>query len=440
MYKLLLVIIQLLHLCLTDELLSVHIMWRHGARNPYFCNFGCDDKMKQSLSELTPVGMRQHYVLGQWLRKQYIDTGFLDPIFNENQIYIESSNTNRTIMSAYSNLQGMYPLGPIVPEISTDLLLPPMINVKTPDGIQNYALPNRIQVIPIHSIQEDLDYIMYMYCPKLWDNGAYNQHTDVYYDINNRSQELIKKFNKELKQNLTNIVELYEWRDTFISNLYNGRNNSDQLTKEMMAELDKIAGLGFLLYYTQDYYQASLLTSEFFKTVLDGFDGILNGTSKIKYHAYSAHDSSIYASLYALNLTNVECYNQSYFGQIQSNTTCITTYPDYTANLIYELYNSSTLGPYIKIMYNGTYVNVCQDQALTCQYFRFKSILKGIQKDYKKECKIDEPSQPIDFQTPWWAIIFFVLVLGSCICSISMVVIIHQKKQRFARTNDLYQI
>ncbi|CAD8181770.1 unnamed protein product [Paramecium pentaurelia] len=440
MFKWIPLLVYLIHFCFGDELLSVHIMWRHGARKPYFCNWGCDDKMLSSMSELTPVGMRQHYVLGQWLRKQYIETGFLDPYFNETQIYIESSNTNRTIMSAYSNLQGMFPQGPIVPEIAKDLLLPPMADVKAPEGIQNFALPNKIQVIPIHSIQEELDYVMYMFCPVLWDEGAHNLHTDVYYDINSRSQELIKRFNKELNQNLTNIVELYEWRDTFISNIYNGGDNPKELTPDLMAELDKIAGLGFLLFYTQDYYQASLLTSEFFRTVLDGFDGILNGTSKIKYHAYSAHDSSIYASLYALNLTNVECYNQSYFGKVESNTTCITTYPDYTANIIYELYNSSTLGPYVKVMYNGTYVNICHDQALTCSYSHFKNILKGIRKDYKKECKIKDRSMPIDYQTPWWAITFFILVLGLFICSISMVVIIHQKKQRFVRQNNRYGV
>lgn len=98
-----------------------------------------------------------------------------------------------------------------------------------------------------------------------------------------------------------------------------------------------------------------------------------------------------------MNLTNVECYNQSYFGKVESNTTCITTYPDYTSNLIYELYNSSTLGPYVKIMYNGTYVNICHEQSLTCSYSHFKHILKGIRKDYKKECNIKEPMMPIDF-------------------------------------------
>lgn len=38
-------------------------------------------------------------------------------------------------MSAYSNLQGMFPEGPIVPQVNKDLLLPPMSDVKTPEGI-----------------------------------------------------------------------------------------------------------------------------------------------------------------------------------------------------------------------------------------------------------------------------------------------------------------
>lgn len=38
----------------------------------------------------------------------------------------------------------MFPEGPIVPKINQDLLLPPMSDVKTPDGIENFAFPNKI--------------------------------------------------------------------------------------------------------------------------------------------------------------------------------------------------------------------------------------------------------------------------------------------------------
>jgi hypothetical protein len=38
-----------------------------------------------------------------------------------------------------------------------------------------------------------------MYCPILWDEGAHNENTDVFKDINGRVQPLIKQFNEELK-------------------------------------------------------------------------------------------------------------------------------------------------------------------------------------------------------------------------------------------------
>lgn len=55
-------------------------------------------------------------------------------------------------MSAYANLMGMYPEGFNVPNISDSFLLPPIKDIKTPDGLENYALPNHIALIPIHSL------------------------------------------------------------------------------------------------------------------------------------------------------------------------------------------------------------------------------------------------------------------------------------------------
>lgn len=54
---------------------------------------------------MTPTGIRQHYVLGKTLRKEYIeDLKFLDSNFNHSQIYIRASSVNRTIMSALAHL------------------------------------------------------------------------------------------------------------------------------------------------------------------------------------------------------------------------------------------------------------------------------------------------------------------------------------------------
>jgi hypothetical protein len=80
--------------------------------------------------ELSPTGIRQHYYLGNQLRKEYIeDQKFLSEVYNHNEIYVLSTDVNRTIMSAYSQLAGLYPIptGPNVPYNITnkDYLLPP---------------------------------------------------------------------------------------------------------------------------------------------------------------------------------------------------------------------------------------------------------------------------------------------------------------------------
>lgn len=55
-------------------------------------------------------------------------------------------------MSAYANLMGMYPEGLNVPDVANGFLLPPNKGAVTPVGIDNFALPNHIALIPIHSL------------------------------------------------------------------------------------------------------------------------------------------------------------------------------------------------------------------------------------------------------------------------------------------------
>lgn len=40
-----------------DQLLSVQVIWRHGARNPYYCNWKCEE-LKEEMEKLTGTGMR----------------------------------------------------------------------------------------------------------------------------------------------------------------------------------------------------------------------------------------------------------------------------------------------------------------------------------------------------------------------------------------------
>ena len=115
---------------ISSSLIFVIETYRHGAREPIRDYWNAKDF--KSKGELTPVGMRQHYYLGQLLRSEYIDSlGFLSPNFNATELYVYSTNVNRTIMSAQSQLYGLYPLGsgPKLPDnINISVVVPPFNN------------------------------------------------------------------------------------------------------------------------------------------------------------------------------------------------------------------------------------------------------------------------------------------------------------------------
>jgi hypothetical protein len=57
---------------------------------------------------LTATGVEQHHRLGRYFRSRY--GSILSSIFHPNEIYVRSTDYDRTLMSAQSNLIGLYPL------------------------------------------------------------------------------------------------------------------------------------------------------------------------------------------------------------------------------------------------------------------------------------------------------------------------------------------
>lgn len=79
------------------------------------------------------MGKQQLYNLGITIRKRY--SGYLPDDYDDNDIYIKSSDKSRTLMSAYTFLVGLYP--------------------PTPKQTWNSNIP--WQPIPVHSLPRELD-------------------------------------------------------------------------------------------------------------------------------------------------------------------------------------------------------------------------------------------------------------------------------------------
>ncbi|TKR93007.1 hypothetical protein L596_007544 [Steinernema carpocapsae] len=94
------------------KVLNVQALWRHGDRSPvgtYPTDPHQESSWTVSWGELTTKGMEQHYKQGLKLKREYIDNlNFISPNYTSKQILIRSTDSKRTLASAYSNLAGFF--------------------------------------------------------------------------------------------------------------------------------------------------------------------------------------------------------------------------------------------------------------------------------------------------------------------------------------------
>ncbi|GMR38959.1 hypothetical protein PMAYCL1PPCAC_09154, partial [Pristionchus mayeri] len=139
------------------ELLFVHSMWRHGDRaaEHEVPGPGVDQFPEDAWTfggggygELSPEGMKMHFELGRKLRKRYITETFpkfLSEAYNSKEIYIRSTDYNRTLISAYSNVQGMYSGSGVEGQ-----------NYPSKDDLPEW--PENFVPIPVHTVDYGIDY------------------------------------------------------------------------------------------------------------------------------------------------------------------------------------------------------------------------------------------------------------------------------------------
>jgi hypothetical protein len=90
-------------------------IYRHGDRTPVgvYPNDAYNASIWNKyggLSQLTQRGMKQHREFGLYLRNFY--SNFLPKFYDPNQVFARSTDYDRTLMSTYSLLSGLYePIG-----------------------------------------------------------------------------------------------------------------------------------------------------------------------------------------------------------------------------------------------------------------------------------------------------------------------------------------
>lgn len=131
-----------------ETVVMVNVLFRHGDRtpvNPYPLDpYRNSSYWSTGWGQLTTTGMQRHYELGGWLRRRYIS--LLTNDYSKQDVYIQSTDVDRTLMSAESNLAGLYP----------------------PRGSRTFQPGLKWQPIPVHTVPEHLDHLLAMKkpCPR----------------------------------------------------------------------------------------------------------------------------------------------------------------------------------------------------------------------------------------------------------------------------------
>lgn len=344
------------------ELVTVVLVFRHGDRTPV--DPYPKDPYKNSsfwpvgFGQLTNLGKQQHYALGQYLRSRYAD--FLPATYNEEDIYVRSTDVDRTLMSVDANLAGLYP--------------------PTENQTWNPAL--KWQPIPVHTQPENEDAILAMKkpCPRYSALAKKVLLEPPFSDINAANAVLYDylSYNTGLKIDSLETME-FLYNTLFIEKIYNFTLppwTRDVYPYKMRGTCEMSFAVAC---YTQE--MARLKTGLWFGEMLEHMINTTRQIARSDHHQllriYSGHDTTIANILNALHL----------FSPPHA--------PPYAATILFELRRLPSNNYYVTVLYKNTSgdatVQTLPHCGAQCALDEFIHLLEGVavsRKQWELDCHV----------------------------------------------------
>ncbi|XP_077302099.1 lysosomal acid phosphatase-like [Arctopsyche grandis] len=327
---------------------SVVILYRHGDRTPVD-PYPLDPWRNPSywpvgFGQLTDRGKLQHYELGKILRNKY--KHLIGSKFDPKTVHIQSTDFDRTLMSAEANLAGMFPIN------ETEAPIPGLL----------------WQPIPIHTMPQDEDHVlMIALCPKFDVEQQKFFDSPFFQKLNEGFQQYYRYVTNHTGRYIDNIVDMSYIYDNLHIEEMNGFA-LPEWTKEVYPDvLKNITKYSFIL-NTYTPTLAKLKIGPFLKELTEQ---MVSPMSQFKIKVLSAHDTTIASILNGLNLKSFEM-------------------PPYASNLIFEIY-ANQYPPSVRILYQMEEL-VIPKCGVMCPLSQFiTNYAHLISKNYSEECRIDSP-------------------------------------------------
>ncbi|XP_028280675.1 lysosomal acid phosphatase-like [Parambassis ranga] len=349
------------------KLVYVTVLFRHGDRSPvraYPTDPYQEKDWPQGFGQLSQVGMRQHFELGQFLRNRY--KTFLKESYDRHEISVRSTDYDRTLMSAEANLAGLYP----------------------PSGQQVFNPELKWQPIPVHTVplsEERLLSYPLGDCPRYKQLMNETEHTEEFLNVTSTYKDIIDLVRAKTGLNKTNVESVWSVYDTLFCESRHNMTAPDWVTPDVMERLRVLKDFGirviFGVYKQQEKsrLQGGILLGEIVKNLSKM--AVPNPKQQLKLMMLSAHDTTVVALQASLNV----------FNGMQ---------PPYASCHMFELYREDNGSASVSMFYRNDsskapYPVQLPGCSLDCPLEDFVSITKlSVSEDRDKECKL--PSEGSD--------------------------------------------
>ncbi|PAV67011.1 hypothetical protein WR25_18364 [Diploscapter pachys] len=371
-----------------DQMLFLQVIWRHGDRAPtgtYPTDPHKEESWPNGWGELTQLGMRQQYALGRQLFNTYINTSspFLSRRYSSKEIYIRSTDVNRTLISAYSNLAGMFAEG-----------------VNGTDYPDYFRWPHDWTPIPVHTVDVDQDYIGNVFAPCPRADELFNQaiSSPEYRKVEEENKQFLAFLSEKTGINIT-LPTIFSLNDVHHIELIYNMSQPEWLTPQVSTKIRELSQFtNMYIYGISKPYLPELIRlrgGSMLKAIVSKMRQKLschrkNNTgedcswmAKLKYYAYSAHDTTV-----AALLTTFGDERRVIRGGL----------PKYTASVAVELWDLVDEGPSVRILFHSAFhhkyhvithlTKGCPEDKEFCPLRNFEMrSLKFMPVNIEKECR-----------------------------------------------------